>query len=159
MYNHNMSSSAQVKSKKKTWIDLIGESVYTDDDANIGDIDAVNRDFVVVRRGLINVQYYFIPITKVEGWDGNVLWLKLSEAEVVMKYQRDETLPHPSRYYIKDYPGYTTAYYPNLAIIRPRYSKPLYEPIVLDNLYKCDLCGESNINTEDALGNHVRINH
>jgi hypothetical protein len=159
MSNHNMSSSARAKSKKKTWIDLIDESVYTDDDVNIGDIDAVNREFIVVRRGLINKHYYFIPITKVEGWDGNALWLKISEAEVVIKYQRDETVPHPSRYYIRDYPGYTTAYYPKLTIIRPPYSRPLYEPSNLDNHYKCDLCGESNITTEDALGNHVRKNH
>lgn len=155
-----MSSSARAKSKKKSWIDLIDESVYTDDDVNIGDIDAVNREFIVVRRGLINKHYYFIPITKVEGWDGNALWLKISEAEVVIKYQRDETVPHPSRYYIKDYPGYTTAYYPKLTIIRPPYSRPLYEPSNLDNNhYRCDLCGESNITTEDALGNHVRKNH
>jgi hypothetical protein len=96
-----MPSSTHIKSKKKTWTEVIDEPVYTNDDINIGNIDAVNRDFIVVKRGLINMHYYFIPITKVEGWDGNVLWLKISEAEVVIKYQQDETILHPSRYYIK----------------------------------------------------------
>jgi hypothetical protein len=161
-----MPSSTHIKSKKKTWTELVDEPVYTNDDINIGNIDAVNRDFIVVKRGLINMHYYFIPITKVEGWDGNVLWLKISEAEVVIKYQRDETIPHPSRYYIKGYSGYTTTCYPRLKIIRPRYTRPSYAEIIntqkvfiFDDLYKCDLCGELNIKSEDDLSDHVRISH
>jgi hypothetical protein len=57
----------------KTWIDLINESVHTSDDIDIGDIDAVSRDFVV-KRGFINIHYYYIQIGKVDGWDGRVLW-------------------------------------------------------------------------------------
>ena len=68
--------------KKKTWIGLIDESVHTSDDIDIGDIDAVSRDFVVVKRGFVNVHYYYIPISKVEGWDGHVLWLKITVKEL-----------------------------------------------------------------------------
>ena len=66
----------------KSWIQLINESVHTSDDIDIGDIDAVSRDFIVIKRGFINVHHYYIPINKVEGWDGNVLWLKITESEV-----------------------------------------------------------------------------
>ena len=48
--------------KKKTWIGLIDESVHTSDDVDIGDIDAVSRDLVVVKRGIVNIHYYYIPI-------------------------------------------------------------------------------------------------
>jgi hypothetical protein len=41
--------------KKKTWISLIDESVHTLNDIDIGDIDAVNRDFIVVKRGFVNI--------------------------------------------------------------------------------------------------------
>ena len=51
---------------KSGWLDLINESIHTSDDIDIGDIDAVSRDFVVVKRGFVNVHYYYIPITKVE---------------------------------------------------------------------------------------------
>jgi hypothetical protein len=51
-----------------SWVDLVNESVHTTDDIDIGDIDAVSRDFVVVKRGFVNVHYYYIPISKVEGW-------------------------------------------------------------------------------------------
>lgn len=58
---------------KGHWIELINESVHTTDDIDIGDIDAVSRDFIVVKRGYVNIHYYYIPISKVEGWDGHVL--------------------------------------------------------------------------------------
>ena len=160
-----MPSSTEDMSMGKSWTELIDEPVYTNDDVNIGNIIAVSSDFIVVKRGLIDIHYYFIPITKVQGWDGNVLWLKISEVEVAIKFQRDETIPHPSRYYIKDYPGYTTSSYPKLPIVRPRYTRPLDVEInaqmafTLSNKYKCDLCGESNIKTEDDLSDHVRISH
>ena len=66
------------------WIDLINESVHTSDDIDIGDILAINRDFVVVKRGFVNIHYYYIPISKVEGWDGHVLWIKVIDSELTI---------------------------------------------------------------------------
>jgi len=83
----------------------------------IGDIDAVSRDFIVVKRGYINIHYYDIPISKVEGWDGHVLWLKINEDELKRNYQRG-IIPDPSRYYVKDYPYYNATYYPEIVIIQ-----------------------------------------
>jgi hypothetical protein len=53
-------------SSKMRWIDLINESVHSSDDIDIGDIDAVSRDFIAVKRGFVNVHYYYIPFSKVE---------------------------------------------------------------------------------------------
>jgi hypothetical protein len=39
--------------KEKTWIGLIDESVHTFDDVDLGDIEAVSRDFVVVKRSFV----------------------------------------------------------------------------------------------------------
>ena len=71
------------------WIDLIDEPVHTTDDIDIGDIEAISRDFIVVKRGFVNVHYYYISITKVEGWDGSVLWLKIPENEIKGNYERN----------------------------------------------------------------------
>ena len=43
-------STNQEQRKKKGWIDLINESVHTSNDVDIGDIDAVSRDCIVVKR-------------------------------------------------------------------------------------------------------------
>jgi hypothetical protein len=47
------SPTNQEQRKKKGWIDLINESSHTSDDVDIGDIDAVSRDFIVVKRGFV----------------------------------------------------------------------------------------------------------
>ena len=47
---------------KTDWIDLIDEPVHTTDDIDIGDIEAVSRDFIVVKRGFVDLHYYYIPI-------------------------------------------------------------------------------------------------
>src|ERR671925_811498 len=108
-----------------SWINLINESVHTSDDMDIGYIDAINRDFIVIKRGFVNVHYYYIPISKVEGWDGDVLWLKITEKEVISNYERN-VVPDPTRYYVKYYPAYSTAYYPELKMIPSRYIRPIY---------------------------------
>jgi hypothetical protein len=50
---------------------MIDQSVHTTHDVDIGDIDALSREFIVVKRGYLNEHYYYIPITKVEGWAKN----------------------------------------------------------------------------------------
>jgi hypothetical protein len=42
------------------------------------------------------VHYYYIPITRVEGLDGHVVWLNLPHGEVEKKYHIDSP-PDPSR--------------------------------------------------------------
>src|SRR5690349_17422947 len=81
-----------------SWIDLMNQSVHTSDDIDIGDIDAINRSFVAIKRGFVNIHYYYVPYTKVEGWDGHVVWLKITEDEVNQNYERN-IVPDPARYY------------------------------------------------------------
>jgi hypothetical protein len=153
-------STTKREEKKKGWVDLVNESVHTSDDVDIGDIDAVNRDFVVVKRGLVNIHYYYIPIGKVEGWDGNVLWLKVPEEYVKRNYDRD-AVPDPSRYYLKNFPGYT-ALYPEVEVILPKYSAPVYTTKHTTpkefQTFVCELC-RTAFDTEDDLSNHVSISH
>jgi len=95
--NSSSSSSSILPEEKRDWISLLNESVHTSDDVDIGDIYAVSRNFVVVMRGIINIHYYYIPINKVEAWDGNVLWLKITENEVKEKYERDK-IPNSTQF-------------------------------------------------------------
>ena len=170
------SLAAAEKGVRMAWTDLINESVHTSDDIDIGDIDAVSRDFVVVKRGFVNIHYYYIPLTKVEGWDGNVLWLAIPEEKVVTKYEREDLPPDPSRYYVKDYPTYYPSYYPELVIIPSRFTMPSYsyaatatptydtdrqQPAATEtrHAFICDLCTKSVFKSEDELANHVSAYH
>jgi hypothetical protein len=68
----------------------------------------------------------------------------------------------PSRYFVKDYPGYVTADYPELTIISPRYARPDYTakdtaPREM-RTYECDLCS-TTYRSEDELSSHVAARH
>jgi hypothetical protein len=45
-------------------------------------------------------------VNKVEGWDGRVLWLKVTQDEAKHSYERDQT-PKSSTYYRGEHPDYT----------------------------------------------------
>jgi hypothetical protein len=80
---------------------------------------------VVVKRGYVNTHYYYIPIFKVRGWDGNVLWINGTEGEIKANYEIDR-VPDPTLYYLKDYPYYNPAYLPDISMIPARYRPTLY---------------------------------
>jgi hypothetical protein len=171
------------ESEKSSWMDVTNESVHTSDDVDIGDIEAINRDFIVIKRGYIHVHRYYIPIAKVEGWDGHVVWLKVTEDEVKKNYERNG-VPDPSRYYIQGYPydearPYTKAYFPEMPIIeakgriRTLPSITSTEKTRAEALggkaaeeyqqqhmsgYNCALC-DSSFNTEEELSGHVTSSH
>jgi hypothetical protein len=158
-------SSIRTRGSALKWIDLLNESVHTSDDQDIGDIEAVNREFLVVKRGFINVHRYYIPTHKIDGWDGNVLWLKMTEEEIKSKYQKDDAVPDPARYLTKNYENfYRYAVYPPVGWTPARYVASSYlvppaansaeQPLV----YKCDLCG-TTFRDDQELNKHVSTTH
>jgi hypothetical protein len=103
----NYKSGENLEGKK--WAELIGEPVRTrrDDDQDVGNIEAVSKETLVIRRGLLSGlhhHYYYIPITNVEGWDGNIVWLKVSREELEREYAK-HSAPDPAKYYVKSQPG------------------------------------------------------
>ena len=165
MNNTSSSPSISVRGSALKWVDLLNESVHTSDDQDIGDIEAVNREFIVIKRGFVNVHRYFIPANKIEGWDGNVLWLKITEDEVKQKYENNNAIPDPARYLTKDYENYYAyGIYPPIGWLPVRYAVPSYPvPTITTHeqqplVFKCDLCG-STFRTDEEYGEHVTTAH
>jgi hypothetical protein len=155
-----MNVSVSVNPEKGNYIGLINESVHTSDDKDIGDVYAINKYFLVVKRGYVRVHYYYIPLEKVEGWDGFVLWLLITEDEV-SKYERD-VFPHPFRYYVKDYPYKTVPVVPQYDNI-PAKIRTTSEEFGVTNqeeidIYQCDLCGDIMKN-DIGYHNHIKTVH
>jgi hypothetical protein len=104
-----MELSTRKQPDEKNWIDLIGETVQTrkgNDDQEVGSVEAVNNEILVIRRTLLGLHYhyYYIPITEVEGWDGNTIWLKISREELEREYVKHDA-PDPQKYYVKTRPS------------------------------------------------------
>jgi hypothetical protein len=82
------------------------------------------------------------------------------EEYVKRSYERD-MVPDPSRHYVKDFPGYT-AIYPEVEIIMPKYSRPVYttKNTTPEDFreYLCELC-QTTFDTEDNLSRHVSTSH
>ena len=161
MSSQNPDSPSTLSKEKKDWISLLNESVHTSDDVDIGDVYGISRNFIIVKRGFINIHYYYIPLQYIDGWDGIVLWLKIPESNVTDKYERDK-IPDPNQYYINDYPyydGFADFTYP-LPVILPKYThhseqikKSLPEKKV-PKFYSCALC-EAVFDTESGLDAHM----
>jgi hypothetical protein len=142
--------------KARTWFSMINESVHTSNDQDVGDVYAVNSFFLVIKRGIVNVHYYYIPMSKIEGWDGHVLWLKVTEDEVKTKYE-SETSPDPSTYYVQEHPYFSLE--SPLPLIPLKLSKNENEMIALPSddvprVHSCPLCNVV-FQTEEELGKHL----
>jgi hypothetical protein len=154
------SSKEERRRRRVGGVDLVGEPVHCSDGVDIGNIDAVSRDFIVVKRGIVNIHHYYIPISKVEGRDGDVLWLKVAERYVKQYYERN-VFPDPARYYVEDMPGYVTVY-PELELIPSRYTRPAFNTRNRAperfNMHLYELCKKS-FGSEDDLSGHVSTSH
>ena len=86
----------------KSVMDLTKQSVYTRKrkGKEIGKIEAMNKDTIVIKKGKVGRKYYNIPIEMVEGWDGHVVCLTITDDEA--KQFEKEGKPDKSVYFTKD---------------------------------------------------------
>lgn len=151
-----------------SWTDLVNESVHTSDDQDIGDIEAVSRNFIVVKKGLVNVHRYYIPLHRVEGWDGKVVWLKIPEDVVKANYQRDAA-PDPYNYHYSNAPTVDSSnvvrrFQINMPKIPPRAHEE--KPFLVsressgeeERVFLCNLCN-ATFKTDDELSSHIESTH
>lgn len=151
-----------------SWTDLIHELVHTRDDEQLGHVEAVSRNFLVVKRGLVKVRRFYIPLTKVQGWDGKAVWLKVTHREAEENYEKDKR-PDPFVYhYSSAQPTDTSEVLEDFQINMPKIDRtyddeapyltaeerPKEEPVV----FTCDLC-DARFRSEAELDDHVSATH
>jgi hypothetical protein len=73
---------------KIPWEEIIHKHVRTTDNMDIGDVDKVGNEFIVVREGVANVHLYYIPKKYIIKYDGSSLWLNLSSTIASSKFER-----------------------------------------------------------------------
>jgi len=77
------------------WEEVIHKKVRASDDVDVGDVDRVGNDVLIVRDGVVNVHMYYIPKKHIENYDGSYIWLKLPSTLLSAKYER-KTEPSPA---------------------------------------------------------------
>jgi hypothetical protein len=76
------------------WEEVIFKKVKTSDDVDIGDIETVANEYIVVREGVGKIRRYYIPKSHIENYDGSALYVAVPSGLVSAKFER-ESPPTP----------------------------------------------------------------
>lgn len=71
------------------WNEVIKKEARGKNDEDLGEVQEIGDTYVLVQKGLINKERFYIPQDEVESYDGDVLRFKLSEDEIRSKYLGD----------------------------------------------------------------------
>lgn len=75
---------------KIPWDEVIHKHVRTLDNVDIGDVDRVGNEFIVVREGVANVHLYYIPKQYINNYDGSSIWIDVASGLVSPKFERED---------------------------------------------------------------------
>src|ERR1041385_9467882 len=64
-------------------------------DEDLGEVQEVGPNYVLVQKGMINKEKFYIPKDMAESYDGNVLYFRISKEDAESRYMTDSP-PGPS---------------------------------------------------------------
>ena len=82
------------------WNDTIKKEARGINDEDLGEVQEVTDGYVLVQKGLINKEKFYIPQDQVDSYDGSVLRFRISEDEIKSRYMSD--LPPPPQSFTKE---------------------------------------------------------
>jgi hypothetical protein len=92
------------------WEEVIHKRVKATDNVDIGDIERVGNEFVVVRQGVGKATLYYIPKSYIDNYDGSSLYVAVPSGLVAGKFARDtEPTPEEVARLSEEKPGKATA--------------------------------------------------
>jgi uncharacterized protein (TIGR02271 family) len=71
------------------WHDVIKKEARGSDDEDLGEVQETDQDYVLVQRGTISKEKFYIPKNMVESYDGTVLRFNISKQEARSRFMRD----------------------------------------------------------------------
>ena len=71
------------------WDDVIKKEARGSNDEDLGEVKEIDGDYVLVQKGLINKEKFYIPKNMAESYDGNVLRFNISKEEVRNRFMGD----------------------------------------------------------------------
>src|SRR5437763_662256 len=80
---------------KIDWNDVVKKEARGSSNEHLGEVQEVVKDYVLVQRGFLNKEKFYIPRDRVESYDGNVLRFRISEDDAKNKFLT-EYRPHSS---------------------------------------------------------------
>src|SRR5918996_587559 len=78
-----------ILNKSVVWSLIIHKHVRTSDNVDIGDVERVGNEFIVVREGVAKVHIYYIPKAYINNYDGSSLWINAPSGLISAKFERE----------------------------------------------------------------------
>jgi hypothetical protein len=75
------------------WDQLIHKHARTTDKVEIGYVERIGDEFIVIREGVSNVHVYYIPKTYIREYDGSQIWIDAPSGLVRSKFERKTEPP------------------------------------------------------------------
>jgi uncharacterized protein (TIGR02271 family) len=86
------------------WNEVIKKEARGKNDEDLGEVQEVGDTYILVQKGLINKEKFYIPQNEVESYNGDILRFRLSEEDIKSKYLQDSPplLSSPDSHDIKE---------------------------------------------------------
>ncbi|HET8794093.1 MAG TPA: hypothetical protein VFM31_09880 [Nitrososphaeraceae archaeon] len=90
------------------WGEIDGKKVKSVDGENLGKIEKISQNHVMIEEGLVKKKRFWIPKFVADYYDGKSLWLDIKKEELKQRYYYDQE-PESSQYDL-DMNKYNTIY-------------------------------------------------
>jgi len=81
------------------WDDIIKKEARGIDDLDLGEVQELSEDKVVVQKGIIDKHTYHLPKSRIKSYDEEVLRFNISESEL-MDYELESSPPTVTEQYL-----------------------------------------------------------
>ena len=74
------------------WNEIIKKEARGIDDADFGEIQSVDPEYVLTQKGIIDKEFFSFPVKLVQEYDGNRVLFKVTEEEARNSYMRSQNV-------------------------------------------------------------------
>ena len=69
------------------WNDVIKREARGINNEDFGKVQYIQDNYVLVKRGIINKEQFYLPKDEAESYDGNILKFRISESDLKTRYK------------------------------------------------------------------------
>ena len=74
------------------WKETIKKEARGIDDADFGEIQSVDPEYVLTQKGIIDKEFFSLPKNLAQGYDGDIVWFKVTEEEARNSYMQSQNI-------------------------------------------------------------------
>ena len=69
------------------WNEVIKKEARGINDEDFGEVQEIQGNYVLIQRGIINKETFYLPKDQAESYDGNILNFRISESDLIRRYK------------------------------------------------------------------------